>query len=207
VLIRYLFHPLFLISKKVMPWRFEIRDETVTVEIAALPADLQTRFLKLAERIASVGLDSLSEPHVKHRDGKLWELRLTAAMQLPRALYITAIGRRMIVMRAFVKKTQKTPRAEIELALRGANHMTIAFEKLKARLLANPRGKAEHDALAPEFEIAAELLRARLRAGLSLTELAVRTGTSQSTIARLENVTRCRAPRRCCAMPRQRAAS
>jgi hypothetical protein len=39
--------------------------------------------------------------------------------------------------------------------------MTIRFEKLKARLLADPRVKAEYDALAPEFEIAAELLRAR----------------------------------------------
>jgi len=33
--------------------------------------------------------------------------------------------------------------------------MTIQFEKLKARLLANPKVKAEYDALAPEFEIAA----------------------------------------------------
>src|ERR1700710_128405 len=67
------------------------------------------------------------------------------------------------------------------------NHMTIQFEKLKSRLLANPKVKAEYDALAPEFEIAAELLRARLRAGLSQAELAARMGTSQSTIARLEN--------------------
>ena len=65
--------------------------------------------------------------------------------------------------------------------------MTIPFEKLKARLLANPKVKAEYDALAPEFEIAAELLRARLRAGLSQAELAVRMRTSQSTIARLES--------------------
>jgi hypothetical protein len=42
--------------------------------------------------------------------------------------------------------------------------VTIRFEKIKARLLANPRVKAEYDALAPEFEIAVELLRARLRA-------------------------------------------
>ena len=42
------------------------------------------------------------------------------------------------------------------------------------------------EGLAPEFEIAAELLRARLRAGLQ-AELAVRMGTSQSTIARLES--------------------
>jgi predicted transcriptional regulator len=65
--------------------------------------------------------------------------------------------------------------------------VTIPFEKFKARLLADPKVKAEYDALAPEFEIAAELLRARLRAGLSQTELADRMGTSQSTIARLES--------------------
>ncbi len=46
---------------------------------------------------------------------------------------------------------------------------------------------AAYDALAPEFEIATELGRARLRAGLSQAELAARMGTSQSTIARLES--------------------
>ena len=65
--------------------------------------------------------------------------------------------------------------------------MTIPFAKLKARLLANPKVKAEYDALAPEFEIAAELIRARRRARLSQAELAARMGTSQSTIARLES--------------------
>ena len=65
--------------------------------------------------------------------------------------------------------------------------MTIPFDRLKARLLADPRVKAEYDALAPEFEIAAELIKARVRAGLSQTELAARMGTSQSTIARLES--------------------
>ncbi|MFI5016123.1 MAG: helix-turn-helix transcriptional regulator [Hyphomicrobiales bacterium] len=65
--------------------------------------------------------------------------------------------------------------------------MTVPFDQFKARLLANPEVKAEYDALAPEFEISAELVRARLRAGLTQGELASRMGTSQSTIARLEN--------------------
>jgi hypothetical protein len=47
----------------------------------------------------------------------------------------------------------------------------------------NPKVKAEYDALAPEFEISAELVKARLRPGLSQAELAVRMGTGQSTIA------------------------
>ncbi len=65
--------------------------------------------------------------------------------------------------------------------------MTIPFEEIRARLLANPKVKAEYDALAPEFEISAELVKARMRAGLSQAQLAARMGTSQSTVARLES--------------------
>jgi ribosome-binding protein aMBF1 (putative translation factor) len=65
--------------------------------------------------------------------------------------------------------------------------MTISFEDLRTRLLADPVVHAEYDALAPEFEISNELVRARMRAGLSRAELAARMGTSQSAIARLES--------------------
>jgi phage-related protein len=121
-------HHLAFISKMrykpFVAWRVEILNETVAAEIAALPADMQARFLRLAERITSVGLESLSEPHVKHLEGKLWELRLTGRDGIARALYVTAIGRRVVVVRAFVKKTQKTPRSEIELALQRAKEIT-----------------------------------------------------------------------------------
>jgi len=43
---------------------------------------------------------------------------------MARALYVTAIGRRVVVVRAFVKKTQRTPSAEIELALPRAKEIT-----------------------------------------------------------------------------------
>ena len=171
------------------------------------PGDMQARFLRLAERIASVGLESLSEPHVKHLEGKLWELRLTAAMELPARFTSrrSAAGSSWSAHSRRRHKKRRVPRSNSHAARKG-NQMTIQFEKLKARLLANPKVKAEYDALGPEFEIAAELLRARLRAGLSQAELAARMGTSQSTIARLKMVTRSRAPRRSCATPRQPAA-
>ena len=107
-----------------MSWRVEILNEIVAAEIAALPADMQARFLRLSDRIGQAGLESLGEPHVKHLEGKLWELRLTGRDGIARALYVTAIGRRVIVVRAFVKKTQKTPPTEIKLALRRAKEIT-----------------------------------------------------------------------------------
>ncbi|MGL6061436.1 MAG: helix-turn-helix domain-containing protein [Bradyrhizobium sp.] len=135
---------------------------------------MQARFLRLAERIAAAGLESLSEPHVKHLEGKLWELRHRTQSRS---------GSRTHQEEA--ENAARRNRARV--AASGGDHMTIPFEKLKARLLANPKVKAEYDALAPEFEIAAELLRARLRAGLSQADLAARMGTSQSSIARLES--------------------
>jgi predicted transcriptional regulator len=65
--------------------------------------------------------------------------------------------------------------------------MTIPFEELAKEWLKDPAVKAEYDRLAPEFAISAELIRARVRAGLSQAELAERMGTSQSAIARLES--------------------
>lgn len=106
-----------------MPWRVEILNETVGAGIRALPADMQARFLRLAERICQVGLESLGEPHVKHLEDKLWEMRLAGRDGIARALYVTAIGKRVVVVRTFVKKTQRAPRAEIELALRRAKEV------------------------------------------------------------------------------------
>jgi phage-related protein len=105
-------------------WRVEILNETVAAEIASLPADMQARFLRLSERIGQAGLESLREPHVKHLEGKLWELRLTGRDGIARALYVTTVGRRMVVVRAFVKKTQKAPPAEIKLAHQRAKEIT-----------------------------------------------------------------------------------
>lgn len=107
----------------IVSWRIEILNETVAAEIAALPDDMQARFLRIGERIAVAGLQALGEPHVKHLEGKLWELRLSGRAGIARALYVTAIGQRVIVVRAFVKKTQKTPRSEIEIALRRAEEI------------------------------------------------------------------------------------
>ena len=107
-----------------MSWRVEILNEIVAAEVAALPTDMQARFIRVAERIAAAGLESLGEPHAKHVVGKLWELRLTGRDGIARALYVTASGRRIVVVRAFVKKTQKTPPSDIELALRRAKEIT-----------------------------------------------------------------------------------
>lgn len=58
---------------------------------------------------------------------------------------------------------------------------------LKAELLADPELRRAYDELAPEYEIARAIIRARAAAGLSQAELAERMGTAQSYVARLES--------------------
>jgi len=70
-----------------------------------------------------VGLERVGQPEVRHLKDKLWEMRLTGRDGIARALYVTAVGQRVVVVRAFVKKTQKTPQAEIDLALRRAKEV------------------------------------------------------------------------------------
>lgn len=108
---------------RAMTWSVETLGIQVDAEILALPKDMQAAFVRLAERIEAVGLERIGQPHVKHLQDKLWEMRLTGRDGIARALYVTAIGRRVIVVHAFVKKTQKTPRGAIELALRRAKEI------------------------------------------------------------------------------------
>jgi phage-related protein len=104
----------------VMRWEVEIVNNTIAAEIRALPTDVQARFLRLGDRIRVAGLATLQEPHVKHMEGKLWDMRLSGHDGIARTLHVTAVGRRVVVVRAFVKQTQTTPRAEIAIALRRA---------------------------------------------------------------------------------------
>lgn len=73
---------------------------------------------RIAALLEELGPHHVREPHVKHLEDKLWEMRLTGRDGIARAIYFTALERRLIVVRAFVKKTQKTPRREIEIARR-----------------------------------------------------------------------------------------
>lgn len=92
-----------------MAWRVEILDRRVERELSALAADLRQRFLRIAELIEKHGVAAMHQPHVKHLEGKLWEMRMKGRDGIARAIYVTALGERVVVLHAFEKKTRKTP--------------------------------------------------------------------------------------------------
>ena len=97
--------------------------DRVREELEALPDDMKARFRRIVELIQGYGLERVREPHVKHLEGPLWEMRMKGRDGISRAVYVTAKGRRVVVSRVFIKKTQKTPRREIDMALQRAKEV------------------------------------------------------------------------------------
>jgi phage-related protein len=91
-----------------MRWTVETLNAVVDAEIKALPVDMRARLARLAGVIEQVGFEGL---RISGRDGN------------SRAIYVTASGRRMVILRVFSKKTQKTPRHELELARQRAKEV------------------------------------------------------------------------------------
>ena len=92
--------------------------------LEAFPDDIQASFLRIVRLMAENGLERMREPYVKHLEGPLWEMRMKGKDGIARAAYVTATGKRVVVVHVFGKKTEKTPRREIETALRRAKEVS-----------------------------------------------------------------------------------
>lgn len=100
-----------------MAWSVQFH-ETAAAEYLAQPGDIQAKFERIKDLIAAFGLEHVPAKYAKHLEGPIWEFRLKGRDGIARALYITLSGRRIVVLRVFAKKTEKTPRHEIELAMK-----------------------------------------------------------------------------------------
>jgi phage-related protein len=100
-----------------MSWSVEYLNEVVEREIDDLPLDMRARLVRIAQLIISNGLENVGMPYIRHLQDRLWEMRMKGRDGIARAIYITATGRRIVIVRAFIKKTQKTPVSEIRLAM------------------------------------------------------------------------------------------
>lgn len=109
-----------------MAWSFVFVNAEAQAELDALPLDVRASFERIVRLVQAFGLERVHEPYIKHIEGRIWEMRLRGRDGIARALYVTATGRRVVVLRVFTKKTQKTPRREIELAQRRAEEVRWA---------------------------------------------------------------------------------
>lgn len=98
-----------------MEYTIEYYSDAVAAEILALPDSLAARYVVLTRRMVAVGAN-LGSPHTEAFGDGLFELRLKGADGIARVFFCTLVGRRVVMLHAFVKKTQKTPRSAVEMA-------------------------------------------------------------------------------------------
>ena len=99
----------------MIPWTVTLHPQAEP-ELKALPADMQARFLHIAELLQDFGPQHVGLPHIRPLEGKLWEMRMQGRDGIARAVYAAIQGRRLLVLHLFVKKTQTTPRSALETA-------------------------------------------------------------------------------------------
>jgi phage-related protein len=100
-----------------MNWTITYYDDSVQEEILAMTAGFLGRYLRYSDRMEVYGPD-LGMPHTRAMGDGLFELRLKAAEGIARVLYCTMVGRKIVVLHQFIKKTDKTPPRELETARR-----------------------------------------------------------------------------------------
>jgi len=100
-----------------MKWTITYYSESVQKELLALPAGLLARYLRYADRMEIYGPD-LGMPHTRPMGEGLFEPRLKAMEGIARILYCTMIGKKIMILHQFMKKTDKTPPKELTLARR-----------------------------------------------------------------------------------------
>ena len=98
-----------------MRWAVTFFNRLLENDILALPAGFVARFVRYAERMEAFGPD-LGMPHTRAMGGGLFELRLKAAEGIARIFYCTVVGQRIVFVHQFIKKTDKTPKTELDIA-------------------------------------------------------------------------------------------
>jgi phage-related protein len=100
-----------------MNWNIEYFNNDVESSILSLPDGLLARYLRLTDMMIVHG-SNLGLPHTKSLSNGLFELRLKSKEGIGRVFYCTKVGKNIVMLHSFVKKSQKIPKNEMDIALK-----------------------------------------------------------------------------------------
>lgn len=105
-----------------MAYEIEYYHSKVLATIEAWPVDVLADYARLVELLIEHG-PSLRLPHSRTLGGGLFELRPRGRSGIGRAFYCFLIGKRVVVLHAFIKKTEQTPDKELAKARKRAKEV------------------------------------------------------------------------------------
>ena len=98
-----------------MKYTIHYYSDDVQNDIDHWPLTLRVRYSKLTERMVEHG-GNLGEPHTSAFGDGLFELRVKGGEGIGRVFFCTIIGKKIVMLHSFIKKTQKTPSKELNIA-------------------------------------------------------------------------------------------
>lgn len=98
-----------------MDYTISYYSDDLQEQITELPVTLAARYVVLTRRMIALG-PNLGEPHTKAFGDGLFELRLKGAEGIARVFFCTLVGKRIVMLHSFVKKSDRTPVRERVLA-------------------------------------------------------------------------------------------
>jgi phage-related protein len=106
-------------------WTVHTLNNTVDEELEALPVNIRSKFVRISGLLEQFGPQNVGMPHIRSLGDKFWEIRVSGRGGIARGIYLYAKGKKIIVLHVFIKKTQKTPLAALEMATRRAKQAKL----------------------------------------------------------------------------------
>lgn len=98
-------------------WKIIYFNEKVKKKTDAFPSGIRASYRRILGMMIEYG-PNLRMPYAKSMGGGLWEIRAKGKEGIARAFYATVVDNQIIILHSFIKKSQKTPKHELDLAKR-----------------------------------------------------------------------------------------
>lgn len=98
-----------------MEWEIEYFNNKLENEILEFPDGLLARYLRLTDLMGELG-PNLGMPHTRPIEGGLFELRVKSEEGVARVFFCMKVGKKIVMLHTFIKKSRKTPKNELKIA-------------------------------------------------------------------------------------------
>ncbi len=99
-----------------MKWQIEFYSENVKYETHSFPKKILAKVFHILDMMEDFG-PNLGKPHTDSLGDGLFEIRAKGEEGIGRSMFCYAKGKRVVILHSFIKKTQKTPKLDLDIAL------------------------------------------------------------------------------------------
>lgn len=98
-----------------MNWTITYYSEAVMAWVNDMPVSIRAHYARITDRMERLG-PALGMPYTRAMGDGLFEIRAKGREGIARVFYCTLVGSQIMILHGFIKKAEKTPKRELEIA-------------------------------------------------------------------------------------------